>query len=62
MMCQTADELQLPSYLESSPAGYSLYKKHGFVEVETAKVDLRPWGGMSDYIMKNMVRPAVHSA
>jgi N-acetylglutamate synthase-like GNAT family acetyltransferase len=58
-MCKAADERQLASYLESSPLTYSLYEAYGFVEVDTIKVDLKLWGGMGDYILRNMVRPAV---
>ncbi|KAF2847313.1 hypothetical protein T440DRAFT_471204 [Plenodomus tracheiphilus IPT5] len=40
-----ADELSLPAYLESSPAGHHLYEKQGFKDVETLQIDLSPWDG-----------------
>ncbi|CAI6333311.1 unnamed protein product [Periconia digitata] len=42
---QRADELGLPTYLESSPIGQPLYKKHGFKDVGSVDVDLTPFGG-----------------
>lgn len=58
-MCKAADERQLSSYSESSPLAHGLYEEYGFVEVDIVKVDLKPWGGMGDYILKYMVRPSV---
>lgn len=40
-----AEKLGLPIYLESSKAGYRLYQKHGFKDIETFKVDFSPFGG-----------------
>lgn len=40
------------SYVESSPAGYGLYRKWGFEAVDTFPMDLRKYGG-------NMVEQAV---
>lgn len=38
-----ADEQQLPCYLEATPAGASLYRKHGFEETDRIDIDLRPF-------------------
>jgi hypothetical protein len=61
-LCKAADEHGLASYLDSSSFRYSLHEKYGFAEVNTITVDLRPWGGMGDYVLRNMVRPASKSA
>lgn len=39
-----AEEKKLPVWLEASPAGYPLYKKLGFKDVEHHDIDLRPYG------------------
>ncbi|TVY73121.1 hypothetical protein LSUE1_G009528, partial [Lachnellula suecica] len=38
-----ADEAQLPMFLQASPYGYPVYKKHGFETVQVLDVDLREW-------------------
>ncbi|KAF2235473.1 hypothetical protein EV356DRAFT_566361 [Viridothelium virens] len=38
-----ADELALPIFLQGSPFGYPIYKKHGFETVQHLDVDLREW-------------------
>lgn len=43
-MLQDARELCLPVWLESSAAAHSVYRKHGFVDVEAHTVDFAPWG------------------
>ena len=43
-MLQDARELGLPVWLESSAEAHSVYRKHGFVDVETHTVDFAPWG------------------
>ncbi|KAL6717672.1 hypothetical protein ACLMJK_005587 [Lecanora helva] len=52
-----ADAHYLPSYVESTPSGLSLYLKHGFQKVDTLEHDLRPWG--SNHVKENtiLVRP-----
>jgi len=35
-----ADELGLPCYLESSPSGYNMYKKHGFESIEVLDLNI----------------------
>ena len=40
-----ADELGLPTYLESSSAGHRFYQSHGFKDIEILQVDFSPWGG-----------------
>ena len=40
---QLADRANLPIYLQGSPLGYPLYKKHGFETVRHLDVDLRDW-------------------
>lgn len=39
-----ADELGLPVWLEGSPAGVALYKKHGFEVMDTLPWDARDYG------------------
>ena len=47
-----ADEAGLPCYLEASEAGYSLYRRHGFEDVEVLEWDAREWGaeGVCRYV------------
>lgn len=42
---QRADELNLPTYLESSATAHLLYKRHGFKDVASVDLDLTPFGG-----------------
>jgi len=53
---KVADEQQIPSYLEATPAGAGLYRKHGFEQVAKLDIDLRPF---KEYDRFNlcMVRP-----
>lgn len=44
-----------PAYLEADPAGLSLYKKHGFVEVGKIPVDLKPFGVPHELVITKMV-------
>ena len=53
-----ADEAGLFCYLEGSPAGYSLYKKCGFEDVEYLDTNLTKWGGEIAYRHVCMIRPA----
>lgn len=55
-----ADELGLPIYLESSPAGHRLYQKHGFEDVQIFQADFRPYGGPI-HGQPLMIRPAAKS-
>ncbi|KAI9818146.1 MAG: hypothetical protein M1827_000771 [Pycnora praestabilis] len=51
-----ADEAGLPSYLEASPAGLGLYKKHGFEQVDEIITDLEKWGGKGEHRLACMLR------
>ena len=53
-----ADAHQLPTYVESTPAGLPFYLKHGFEKVDTMEIDLRPWG--RDHVQEHtiLIRPA----
>ena len=48
-----ADAHQLPTYVESTPGGLSLYLKHGFEKVDTMEIDLRPWG--RDHVQEHTI-------
>ncbi|KAM3075790.1 hypothetical protein ACMFMG_007917 [Clarireedia jacksonii] len=41
-----ADELGVPVWLEASEKGRPLYRKLGFNDVKTIKIDLAEWGGV----------------
>ncbi|KAI4718001.1 hypothetical protein E4T48_05761 [Aureobasidium sp. EXF-10727] len=45
--CDLADQLFLPSWVEASPTGNFLYRKHGY-----ADVDVKKGGGMEGSLMK----------
>lgn len=45
---QLADEAGLPIFLQGSPYGYPIYKKHGFETVQYLDVDLRQWAPKAD--------------
>lgn len=51
-----ADELDLPIHLEASAAGFGLYKKLGFRQVEVAVVKAEDWDGDHDRSFIAMVR------
>jgi hypothetical protein len=53
-----ADELGLPAYLEASPAGYKLYARLGFQDVERLVFDLSKWGGQGESVVVLMIRPS----
>ena len=61
---QLADELALPIFLQGSPFGYPIYKKHGFETIQHLDVDLREWApnaknndkGYGMYRFRYMVR------
>ncbi|KAF3395552.1 hypothetical protein DPV78_008695 [Talaromyces pinophilus] len=38
-----ADEAGLPIFLQASPYGYPIYKRHGFETVKYFDIDLRKW-------------------
>lgn len=44
-----ADRMQCRMCLESTPAGLALYRKFGFVAVETVSCDMRALGATTDY-------------
>lgn len=51
---KATDDRGLASYLDSSSFKDSLYEKYVFAEVESITIDLRPCGGMADYILRSM--------
>ncbi|KAL9086926.1 MAG: hypothetical protein Q9165_006932 [Trypethelium subeluteriae] len=61
---QRADELGLPIFLQGSPFGYPIYKKHGFEILQYLDVDLREWApnaenndkGYGNYRFRYMLR------
>ena len=53
-----ADQHGLPSYLEASPAGYQLYRKFGFEDLENIDMDLTRWGVEGTHRFVCMIRPA----
>ena len=53
-----ADAHHLPTYVEATPGGLSIYLKHGFVKVDTMIVDLNPWGKAIVEEHTILVRPA----
>ncbi|KAI9879338.1 MAG: hypothetical protein M1830_008798 [Pleopsidium flavum] len=52
------DKYGIPCYLEASPAGYHLYRKCGFEDVENLDMDLTKWGGKGTHRYVCMIRPA----
>ena len=52
-----ADGAGIPCYVEASPAGYGLYQKMGFEEVDTLDTDMSRWGGEGVYHNVCMFRP-----
>lgn len=53
---EQADELGLPAFLESSPAGRALYEKSGFKKIDTLEADFSKWDGPSDIKVPLMFR------
>lgn len=53
---ERADQLSLPTYLESSNAAHDLYGRHGFKDVEVFEVDMRPYGGDKTFTAPLMIR------
>ena len=51
-----ADEKGLVSVLQASPAGESLYLKHGFEVKRIEQLDLRPFGVDATEARKGMIR------
>jgi GNAT superfamily N-acetyltransferase len=57
--CDLADEEGLPSYLEATPAGYPVYQKLGFEEVDAIIFKFKPFTGKEGSVkITNMIRPA----
>ena len=54
---ERADDLQLPCYVESTPAAHSIYVKHGFEDVDRLKLDVAPFKE-GDFFHACMIRPA----
>lgn len=46
-------------YIEATAAGYPVYCKLGFEEVDAVEVDLRQWGGEGKGINRVMIREPV---
>lgn len=42
---EAADAAGAKTYVEASPAGFPLYLKHGWEQVDEMVVDMRPYGG-----------------
>ncbi|KAI1390261.1 acyl-CoA N-acyltransferase [Hypoxylon trugodes] len=55
---EEAKKLGLIAYLDSSPAGHSLYRKCGFRDVECLTTDLSTWGGITEYTWSMIYDPA----
>ena len=53
-----ADEAGLCCYLEGTSAGYSLYQKMGFKDVDVVDIDMGRWGKEGIYRHVCMIRPA----
>ncbi|KAI9875480.1 MAG: hypothetical protein M1830_008422 [Pleopsidium flavum] len=53
-----ANTLHIPAYLEASPSGFPLYKKHGFVQLNSLNIDLSPWGNPIGRQTICMLKPA----
>ncbi|KAL1953191.1 hypothetical protein VTO42DRAFT_3397 [Malbranchea cinnamomea] len=54
---QLCDQQNLPAWLEASTAGYPVYKKLGFEDVEVHETDYRPYGGEWTARLVGMLRP-----
>ena len=52
---EQAQGLGLPSYLEASPDGHSLYLKNGFKDIDFLETDLSQWGGKDMHKIWNMM-------
>lgn len=52
-----ADEKALPGYVEGTPSGIGIYRKHGFEVVDRLKLELSPWNE-GDFWNVCMIRPA----
>ncbi len=55
--CDVGDKYGLPCYLEATPAGYHLYRKLGFEDVEPMDMDLGKFGGEGIHHYVCMIRP-----
>lgn len=56
--CDLADEKNLPTYLEATPAGYPVYKKQGFADIDTFIFEFKPFTGRDGSVkFTNMMRP-----
>jgi hypothetical protein len=56
--CDLADEKNLPTYLEATPAGYPVYKKQGFADIDTFIFEFKPFTGRDGSVkFTNMTRP-----
>ena len=48
---EKADAMRRKCYLESTPAAYDLYCKHGWVDVDEFVLELRKYGGKEHRVM-----------
>jgi len=53
-----ADEAHIPCYVEGTAAGYKLYRKKGFEDVDAIDMDLSRYGGKGLSHHACMIRPA----
>ena len=53
---EKADRAQLPSFLESTDAGYALYSSFGFKDVQRQVFDLSKYGGQGTATNTAMIR------
>ncbi|KAF2720637.1 hypothetical protein K431DRAFT_346944 [Polychaeton citri CBS 116435] len=54
---EMADELDLPAFLEATPHGAPLYRRHGYKDVKTLDFDGRNWGLDKKHEHVAMLRP-----
>jgi len=55
--CDLADKENLPAYLEATPAGYAVYKKNGFEDIDAITFDFKPFSDRDGSIkITNMIR------
>ncbi len=56
--CDIAQKHGVPSFLEASPAGLSVYQKSGFEEVDRFVFDLEKYGGEGSRVNVQMIKYA----
>ena len=55
--CEKADDHNLPVYLEATPQGVAIYKKHDFTEVDRFRLNIDKWKKV-DVFHECMIRAA----